>query len=175
MKHPYEIIPTTVFRETEDVSFYDCTVPNTNGCDVVRHGPFAMSPPLEEGFYQFYVHSEQVDNNLCVHGSRVFYLVDKNADHPYHIVTLSASVGSLRIPKGVYHRSMSFYEGSVLINQSERSPNFDVSKEFIPVSTKDDPHLHDIVTNVEPIRNDLANLIGEIQFADLSVIRQIIN
>jgi hypothetical protein len=159
MNTPYQIIPTTIFRETDAVSFYDCTIKNTNGCDVVRHGPAAYSPPLYfPGYPQFYVHYEQVDNNLCVYGTRVFYLVDKQCENPYHIVTLSSKVGSLRIPKGVYHRSNSMQEGSVLINQSERTENFDVTKEFIPVCVLDDPELMHIVTNVKPIVNDLAGI-----------------
>ncbi|AEC53154.1 hypothetical protein SCRM01_208 [Synechococcus phage S-CRM01] len=158
MKLPYEIVPTTIFRETESVSFYDCTVPNTNGCDVVRHGAFASSPPFDGPFPQFYVHSEQVDNNLCVSGFRIFYLIDIYGENPYHIVTLSPSVGSLRIPKGVYHRSISLEEGSVLINQSERTPEFDVTKEFVPVSTGSNLLLYDIIDRYEPIINDLAKI-----------------
>jgi hypothetical protein len=159
--YPYQIIPTTVFRETKAVSFYDCTIGGTSGCDVVRHGPYAFSPPTDDGFEQFYVHYEQIDNNLCVAGTRSFYLIDKKAEHPYHVVTLSPSVGSLCIPKGVYHRSNSHRDGSILINQSERTPDFDVNKEFIPVSTKDDDELRYIIKNVEPIINDLANLFND--------------
>ena len=156
--YPYEIIPTTVFRETQDVSFYDCTIVGTSGCDVVRHGAFAHSPPIDDNIFpQFYIHSQQVDNNLCVYGDRIFYLIDKKSDNPYHIVTLSPSVGSLRIPKGVYHRSVSLSGGSVLINQSERDSDFDVTKEFIPVSSKFDTELWYIIINVKPIVNDLAN------------------
>ncbi len=170
--YPYKIIPTTVFRETTSVSFYDCTIDGTSGCDVVRHGPFAYSPPFDDGFEQFYVHSEQVDNNLCVDGERIFYLIDKHAEHPYHIITLSPAVGSLMIPKGVYHRSMSMRKGSVLINQSERTPNFDVTKEFIPVSTKNDLWLRNVVDTVDPIVNDLANLYGGTEQSDPSVIQK---
>ena len=158
MTTPYQIIPTTIFRETESVSFYDCTIGKTNGCDVVRHGPHAISPPDDITHWTFYVHQAQVDHNLCVYGTRVFFLISKTHKDPYHIVTLSPKVGSLMIPKGVYHRSFSLSEGSVLINQSERTEDFDVTKEFIPVSTRDDEELWRIVHNVKPIMNDLAGI-----------------
>jgi hypothetical protein len=160
MTTPYQIVPTHIFRETESVSFYDCTIGNTNGCDVVRHGPYAISPPDDVSQWTFYVHYEQVDNNLCVQGTRVFFLISKTHKDPYHIVTLSPKVGSLHIPKGVYHRSFSLAEGSVLINQSERTEDFDVTKEFVPVSTRDDEELYRIVRNVRPIMNDLAGITG---------------
>jgi hypothetical protein len=126
-------IPTQVFRETPNVSFYDATISNTNGCDVVRHGPNGMSPPYKDGHTQWYVHYHQVDRNLCVYGSRIFYLVNLDWKEPYHMIYLTPDCGSLYIPIGCYHRSVSGEEGSVLINQSTRGKQFSFETEFIPV------------------------------------------
>ena len=147
----FELVPITIFRNTPDVFFYDATITGTNGCDVVTHGPMAISPPNDEEFPTFYVHYDQVDHNLCVHGLRRFELINKSWSNPYHIIMLNARCGSLRIPVGTYHRSISGNNGSVLINQPYRTDKFDVSKEFIPVSTRDDKELYEIITTVEPI------------------------
>jgi len=153
MKKPH-VIPTHIFRETPAVGFYDATIDETNGCDVVRHGKKAQSPPKDaDGNVQFYIHHHQVDNNLCVHGTREFHLVYGGWDHPYHIVHLDAGSGSLTIPIGCYHRSISGPEGSVLINQSIRDDEFSFDTEFVPVSTADDEWLREGVNNCNPIHH----------------------
>ena len=150
MKQPV-IVPTTVFRETPAVSFYDSTILGSNGCDVVRHGPNASSPPMDGEYKTFYVHKYQIDYNLCVYGSRVFEIIYDGWDDPYHIVHLNQGVGSIEIPVGGYHRSISGADGSVLINQPIRKPGFSVDTEFIPVSSKDDDYLDYILNCVKPI------------------------
>ena len=148
------VIPTHIFRETPAVDFYDATIDESNGCDVVRHGPQAVSPPYDEhGKQQFYVHNHQIDNNLCVFGQREFHLIYEKWDDPYHIVHLDAGSGSLTIPIGCYHRSVSGSNGSVLINQSIRDPLFSFETEFVPVSTSTNEYLNDIVTNCKPIHH----------------------
>ena len=53
-----------VFRETEDVIFYDISVEESNASDLVVHSGPAMSPPNDcVGAKQFYVHSYQDDYN----------------------------------------------------------------------------------------------------------------
>ena len=37
--------PTTIFRETPKVTFFDAGIDSTNGCDVVMHSGEAISPP----------------------------------------------------------------------------------------------------------------------------------
>ena len=37
--------PTTIFRETPKVTFFDAGIESTNGCDVVIHSEEAISPP----------------------------------------------------------------------------------------------------------------------------------
>ena len=41
--------PTTIFRETPKVTFFDAGIESTNGCDVVMHSGDAISPPNEFG------------------------------------------------------------------------------------------------------------------------------
>ena len=146
-----EFFSTEIFRETESVLFYDASFPNTNGCDVVKHGPAAVSPPDKNGHQQFYVHSEQVDRNLCVWGTRTFYLVNFQWPEPYHEIHLDDHSGAVVIPVGCFHRSVSGEKGSVLINLPQRSPFFDTKTEFIPVSVEDNERLREVVENVEPV------------------------
>ena len=37
--------PTTIFRETPKVTFFDAGLEASNGCDVVIHSEEAVSPP----------------------------------------------------------------------------------------------------------------------------------
>ena len=49
-----------VFRETEDVIFYDISVDESNASDLVVHSGPAISPPNDcVGSKQFYIHSFQ--------------------------------------------------------------------------------------------------------------------
>ena len=45
-------------------------------------------------------------------------------------------MGSLQIPIGIYHRSNSGKEGSIVLNQAIRDDAFDQRKEFSPVSLR---------------------------------------
>ena len=66
-----------VFRETEDVIFYDISVENSNASDLVIHTGSAVSPPDDVvGAKQFYIHKHQVDHNRVVSGERTFELVN---------------------------------------------------------------------------------------------------
>ena len=50
-----------VFRETEDVIFYDISVEESNASDLVIHSGPALSPPNDSvGAKQFYIHSSRV-------------------------------------------------------------------------------------------------------------------
>jgi hypothetical protein len=49
-----------VFRETEDVTFYDISVEDSNASDLVVHNGPAVSPPNDiVGAKQFYIHYHQ--------------------------------------------------------------------------------------------------------------------
>ena len=80
-------VPTHVFRETPQVSFFDAGVKGSNGSDVVIHHGNAISPPNDGDFEQYYVHRHQIDHNLVIEGSRVFTLINPEWDEPHHIIS----------------------------------------------------------------------------------------
>ena len=124
--------PTTIFRETPKVKFFDAGVEESNGCDVVIHSEEAISPPDDFNDEQYYVHNHQIDNNLVLTGERKFILINPSWDEPHHVIYLNREMGALEIPIGTYHRSISGKEGSVVLNQPIRDKFFDPAKEFIP-------------------------------------------
>ena len=141
-----------VFRETENVLFYDITIKESNASDLVIHDSAAVSPPDDElGNKQFYVHYHQIDNNRVVHGSRTFELINFDWDKPYQIIKLTRNSGALRIPKGTFHRSISSDIGSIVINQSERDDLFQTKKEFQPISVIKNEKLAYILKNIKPV------------------------
>ena len=141
-----------VFRETDDVIFYDITVEESNASDLVVHTGTATSPPDDfVGAKQFYVHSFQDDYNRVVSGERLFELVNYDWKCPYHIVNLNRSSGALFIPRGTYHRSVSGEGGSIVINQAKRYEGFDADKGFIPVSCAENLKLYNILKNEKPV------------------------
>ena len=141
-----------IFRQTEDVIFYDISVPGSNASDLVVHETAATSPPNDDlGNKQYYIHSHQIDNNRVISGERTFELVNPEWDQPYVIVHLSRDSGALTIPKGTYHRSVSGMNGSVVINQAIRDDLFQAEKEFAPVSVCDDERLSKILLSVKPL------------------------
>jgi len=124
--------PTTIFRETPKVTFFDAGLESTNGCDVVIHSGEAISPPDDFQNEQYYVHNHQIDHNLVIAGERTFVLINPLWDEPHHVIYLNRSMGALEIPIGTYHRSISCKEGSIVLNQSTRDKFFDSAKEFVP-------------------------------------------
>ena len=127
-----KFMPTTIFRETPKVTFFDAGIDSSNGCDVVMHSGEAISPPDNFKDEQYYVHNHQVDYNLVINGERTFVLINPSWDEPHHVIYLNRSMGALEIPIGTYHRSISGKEGSIVLNQPERDKFFDPAKEFIP-------------------------------------------
>ena len=145
-----------VFRETDDVIFYDISVEKSNASDLVIHTGSAISPPDDVvGAKQFYIHKHQTDHNRVVSGERTFELVNYKWKYPYHIVHLNVQSGALRIPTYTYHRSVSGDTGSIVINQAVRDDDFNDKYEFIPVSAASDSKLYDILLNEKPIVHTL--------------------
>ena len=145
-----------VFRETDDVIFYDISVEQSNASDLVVHTGKATSPPDDiVGAKQFYIHKHQIDHNRVVSGERTFELVNFKWKYPYHIVHLSRQSGALMIPTYTYHRSVSGDTGSIVINQAIRDDDFDAKYEFIPVSAASDIKLYEILLNEKPIVHTL--------------------
>lgn len=128
-----------IFRETPDVYFADAWIKGQNGLDVVTHYGPAVSPPYSHGEPQFYVHQHQTDYNRVVYGERVFELVYPTGQH--YFVHLTPSTGALKIPSGVYHRSVSCSTGSVLLNQAVRDAQYDENNEFHPRTPSSDEAL----------------------------------
>ena len=118
-------VPTNVFRETPQVTFFDAGVNGSNGSDVVIHHGAAISPPNDEEFEQYYVHHHQIDHNLVLDGSRTFTLLNPEWDEPHHVIYLNRKMGALQIPIGTYHQSVSGAEGSMVLNQAVRDRDFD--------------------------------------------------
>ncbi len=141
-----------IFRETENVLFYDISIPSSNASDLVIHESAATSPPDDEfGNKQFYIHYHQIDNNRVITGSRKFELINLKWEKPYQIINLNRNSGALKIPKNTYHRSISGLDGSIVINQAERDDLFSSKKEFIPISVKDNPQLNEIIKKIKPV------------------------
>ena len=94
-----------VFRETQDVIFYDISVDESNAADLVVHTGAAISPPADTvGAKQFYLHEYQDDYNRVVSGQRTFELINFDWKYRYHIVHLNRQSGALVIPRNTYHR-----------------------------------------------------------------------
>ena len=145
-----------VFRETQDVIFYDISVEESNASDLVVHDGPAISPPDDVvGAKQFYIHYHQVDHNRVVSGERTFELVNRDWKYPYHIVHLNRTSGALVIPTNTYHRSISGEKGSIVINQAIRDDLFRPESEFRPVSAAEDIELYDILTKEKPVIHTL--------------------
>ena len=145
-----------VFRETQDVIFYDISVEESNAADLVIHDGPAISPPDDVvGAKQFNIHYHQVDHNRVVSGERTFELVNRDWKYPYHIVHLNRTSGALVIPTNTYHRSISGENGSIVINQAVRDDLFKSENEFKPVSAAEDIELYDILTKEKPVIHTL--------------------
>ena len=145
-----------VFRETQDVIFYDISVEESNASDLVVHEGPAISPPDDVvGAKQFYIHYHQVDHNRVVSGERTFELVNRDWKYPYHIVHLNRTSGALVIPTNTYHRSISGENGSIVNNQAVRDDLFRPESEFRPVSAAEDIELYDILTKEKPVIHTL--------------------
>ena len=145
-----------VFRETDDVIFYDISVEESNASDLVVHeGPAQSPPPDCVGGKQFYIHSFQDDYNRVISGTRIFELVNYDWRFPYHIVHLNVHSGALIIPRGTFHRSQSGEKGSIVINQAKRYEGFDASAEFYPVSCAENMQLYNILKTEKPVIHTL--------------------
>ena len=145
-----------VFRETEDVIFYDISVDESNAADLVVHTGTATSPPDDMvGAKQFYIHSFQDDYNRVVSGQRTFELVNFEWKYPYHIVHLNVQSGALIIPRETYHRSVSGEGGSIVINQAKRYDGFDSTQEFVPVSAAEVKRLYKVLLHEKPVIHQL--------------------
>tara|TARA_R100001509_G_scaffold135368_1_gene89085 strand:- start:136 stop:609 length:474 start_codon:yes stop_codon:yes gene_type:complete len=145
-----------VFRETQDVIFYDISVEESNASDLVIHTGSAISPPDDcVGSKQFYIHGFQDDYNRVVQGERTFELVNLQWKYRYHIVHLNVHSGALFIPRGTFHRSVSGENGSIVINQAKRYDGFNADAEFYPVSCAENMELYNVLKIEKPVVHTL--------------------
>ena len=145
-----------VFRETQDVIFYDISVEESNASDLVIHTGSAISPPDDcVGSKQFYIHGFQDDYNRVVQGERTFELVNLQWKYPYHIVHLNVHSGALNIPRGTFHRSVSGENGSIVINHAKRYDGFNSEAEFYPVSCAENMKLYNVLKTEKPVVHTL--------------------
>ena len=121
-----------VFRETPNVRFFDITVPNSNGIDLIEHSGASISPPDEGNRRCWYVHKHQTDNNRVISGRRIFELFNPSWANPHWYVMLDSKAGALEIPPGCFHRSYSGNGGSLLLNHAVRDSLYDETQEFFP-------------------------------------------
>ena len=154
MTKPITFHKDRVFRETKGVYFSDVWVQGQNGLDLVIHREFAISPPNRSGTGEktFYIHQHQTDNNRCIEGRRIFELVSTNGkmQHSHYYVLLDDTIGALEILPGVYHRSISCEEGSILLNHAVRDDLYDEALEFNPTSPSQDPDMREILERNRP-------------------------
>ena len=145
-----------VFRETQDVIFYDISVEESNASDLVIHSGTATSPPDDcVGSKQFYIHGFQDDYNRVVQGERTFELVNLQWKYRYHIVHLNVHSGALIIPRGTFHRCVSGENGSIVINQAKRYDGFNSDAEFYPVSCAENMKLYNVLKTEKPVVHTL--------------------
>jgi hypothetical protein len=148
----FELVSYKKFRDTPSVRFFDITVPESNIRDLVVHQGAAVSPPDGiEGYWQFYLHPHQEDNLLAISGGRTFYLVNFTWNYPYHIVRLETDREILRIPRGTFHRSVSDFNGSVVMNQAVRGVEATVASEFRVYNSSKIPKLLAVTSSSAPL------------------------
>lgn len=155
MSKPVTFHKDRIFRETKDVLFSDVWVKEQNGLDLVVHKSFAISPPNQQGTGEktFYLHHHQTDNNRCIHGRRVFELVapDNKMQYLHYVILLDDNIGALEILPGVYHRSVSCEEGSILLNHAVRDDQYNETNEFNPTPSSEDLFLRNILKKNKPV------------------------
>lgn len=154
MTKPITFHKDRVFRETTGVHFSDVWVAGQTGLDLVVHHGHAISPPNHSGTGEktFYIHQEQTDNNRCIQGRRVFELVatEDQMQYKHYVILLDDNIGALEILPGVYHRSVSCEEGSILLNHAVRTEKYNEALEFNPTRPSQDISLRNILELNKP-------------------------
>lgn len=175
MSQPLKFHKERLFRSTEAVHFSDIGVPQSNGLDLVEHYGPAVSPPNHPstGEKSFYRHRHQTDVNRVISGARVFELVSPSnqLEYNHYLILLTSDSGGLEIPAGVYHRSVSCNDGSILLNHAIRSAEYDEKKEFVPIMVHDDTRLLEILEKCKPkyiggSREDIEKFLSTREFRD---------
>ena len=53
----FKFCPTTIFRDTPKVTFFDTGIESTNSCDIEMHSGEAISPPDKCKEQEYYLHN----------------------------------------------------------------------------------------------------------------------
>lgn len=141
----YRIIELKPFRRTAGVSFDIFPMeflPKVDGIDRVVHHSDAFSPgSVGDVKRPWYMHPEQEDNLLVLHGSRIvdIYTLEHRkmlnfVVEPERIIkdgkTIFEGPAILVWPTHVFHRVISGKEGSASLNFAVRSPGIDMKTNF---------------------------------------------
>ena len=145
----YRLIPLRLLRRTSGVKFDEMVpsdIPKIDGIDRVVHAANSISPgPVEDStppcHRPWYMHPGQDDNLMVLQGTRYIDIYcPKRKEKASFIVTPDKVYkndklyydGSAMIvwPSGIFHRIISGDEGSISINFSTRTNQFDLDNNF---------------------------------------------
>lgn len=145
----YRIIPLRILRRTAGVKFDEMVpsdIPVIHGIDRVIHGPNSISPgPVEDITppvkRPWYMHPGQDDNLMVVQGTRYVDIYDpKTKNQASFIITPDKVFKNDKLyydgpamvvwPAGIFHRIISGEEGSISVNFSTRTLDFDLKNNF---------------------------------------------
>ena len=145
----YRIIPLRILRRTKGVKFDEMVpsdIPKISGIDRVIHGANSISPgPVEDAPIPvkrpWYMHPGQDDNLLVLQGTRYIDIFDpKTSVKASFIVTPEKVYKNDKLyydgpamvvwPAGIFHRIISGIEGSISVNFSSRTKDFDIKDNF---------------------------------------------
>tara|TARA_Y100000592_G_C5392712_1_gene279064 strand:+ start:354 stop:950 length:597 start_codon:yes stop_codon:yes gene_type:complete len=150
----YRLIPLRVLRRTSGVKFDEIVpsdIPKISGIDRVIHKPNSISPgPIEvntSGYSTslikrpWYMHTGQDDNLMVLQGTRYIDVFNPNTKEKASFIVTPDKVykndkiyydGPAMIvwPAGIFHRIISGNEGSISINISTRTEDFNINNNF---------------------------------------------
>ena len=145
----YRLIPLRLLRRTRGVKFDEMVpsdIPKIHGIDRVIHAPNSISPgPVEDITppckRPWYMHTGQDDNLMVVQGTRyIDIFCPKQKKKESFIVSPDKIYKNEKLyydgpamivwPAGIFHRIISGEEGSISINFSTRTKNFDLKDNF---------------------------------------------
>ena len=141
----YRIIPLTVFRRTEGVSFDSIPVeaiPRIDAIDRVIHKSKAVSPgPVGDITRPWYMHPHQDDNLVVLNGTRLvdIYTKEHGRIESFEVsadrITMNGELvydgpAMLVWPRRVFHRVESLEEGSSAINFAVHYEGIDMRTNF---------------------------------------------
>ena len=145
----YRIIPLRVLRRTTGVKFDEIVpsdIPKIDGIDRVIHGANSISPgPVEDSTppvkRPWYMHPGQDDNLMVLQGTRYVDIYNPtNRTKASFIITPDKVYKNDKLyydgpamivwPAGIFHRIISGEEGSISVNFSTRTNQFDINDNF---------------------------------------------